>query len=169
MNDPLTLDDCIKAAKANVLASLEGGANALRRNDDEVLTDSAIHEAAERATPALSDHLLAVFSSANHLWFNDPESGYARHEHGVMGAISRVVYDAINTALWEWANALDGDTLVCEAADCGFTDDHEPCPNEAHCIACRAATDVRCKAHCGGVGACERCAVALVEEVKSES
>lgn len=165
-----TLDDCIESAKAEVLAALDGGANSLRRgNDDEILTDSAIHEAADRAVPALSHTLLAVFGSADHLWFNDPESGYDRHEHGIMGAISRVVYDGINAALWEWANALTGDTLVCEAPDCESTDDHDICPNEEHCIACRADTDVRCTACCGGPGACERCAVALLEEVKGES
>ena len=82
-----------------------------------------------------------------------------------MGAISRVVYDGISEALREWAGDLEGDTLVCEADDCESTDDHAVCPNTTHCIACKDDY-VRCTTHCGGAGACERCAVALIEEVK---
>ncbi len=160
-----TLDDCIESAKAGVTATIAGGANHLRRYRADDLVGAAIHEAADHAVPALSHNLLAVFGSADHLWFESPPSGSAMGEHGIMGAISRVVYTGISEAVWEWAYALEGDTLVCEAPDCESTDDHNLCPNTDHCVAC-LDNDVRCTSCCGGAGTCERCAVALIEEAK---
>lgn len=164
-SDTRTLDDCIESAKASVTATIAGGDNHLRRYRADDQVGAAIHEAADAAVPALSPNLLAVFGSDDRLWFESPPSGSAMGEHGIMGAISRVVYAGISEAVWEWAYALEGDTLVCEADECESTDDHDLCPNTDHCLACRNI-DVRCTAHCGGVGTCERCAVALVEEAK---
>lgn len=152
------LDDCITEAKEAVVASLEGGANYLRRWRADDLVGTAIHEAADAAVPALSHTLLQVFGSADHLWFNEPECGFGNGEHGVMGVISRVVYDEIHTALYEWASELEADTLVCEADSCENEDYH----NER--------TDpgiVRCQACCGGAGVCERCAAELFTEAKA--
>lgn len=163
------VSDCVDEAKEAVAESLEGGANYLRRYGADDLVSTAIHEAADDAVPTTTTVLLQVFSNSSELWYSQPECGFDNSGGGIVSAIARVLYASINTALYEWANDLEGDTLVCEADECESMDDHEPCANENHCVACLADTDVlRCTAHCGGVGACERCAVALIEEARND-
>ncbi len=160
-----TLDDCIADAKAALIEPLDGGANYLRRYGADIAVSDNLHHAADGAVPAHANVLIEVFGSDCNLWYSDPASGLSKND-GVIGAMSRVVFDAIAGALADWVSELEDDPLVCEADECESDDDHAVCPNETHCGACDAEGEVRCTSHCGGAGACERCAVALIEEAK---
>ncbi len=140
------LEDCIKDAKETLAENLEGQENYLRRHGaDETVSDS-IHECADGGVPVYTGDLLDVFGSASELWCTAPDSGFDGCD-GITDAISRVIYDAIVQALYEYANELEGDDLVCEATDCGDEDDHDESADD----------DVACKQHCGGPSECEAC------------
>ncbi len=168
-NPEHTIDKCIEDAKEALIEPLDGGANYLRRYGANGIVSDNLHHAAIATVPARANELLEVFGSDCNLWYTSPANGFVRGGDGIVGAISRVVFDAIEKALAAWVDELDGDPLVCEAHECESDDDHVLCPNETHCGACDAEGEVRCTSHCGGAGACERCAVALIEEAKEES
>lgn len=156
MAEEQDLQDCIDDAKESLAESLDGGANYLRRHGADDTVSDAIHECADGAVPIYHYDLLNVFRSSSELWNEAPDCGF-EDGNGIMGAIQRVIYDAITSALYEYANELEGDPIMCEADGCDSEDDHNE-PGE---------DDPRCKAHCGGAGACLECAETLIA-AKSE-
>lgn len=150
------LKDCIEDAKESLAENLDGQENYLRRHGvDEIINDS-IHECADGAVPVYNSDLLNVFGSDSSLWYAEPDTGFDGN-NGIIGAISRVIYDAISSALYEYADDLDGDDLVCEATDCDDEDDHDESSDN----------DVACKAHCGGPDECESCEEEAEEATRS--
>ena len=151
------LEDCIKDAKEALAENLEGQENYLRRHGaDEIISD-AIHECADGAVPVYTGDLLDVFRSDNDLWSAQVEAFDA--PGSITDAISRVIYDAINAALYEYADELDGDDLVCETTHCGDEDDHDESADD----------NVTCKQHCGGPDNCESCEEEAAEATDEEA
>ena len=140
------LEDCTKDAKETLVENLDGGANYLRRHGADEIVSDLIHECADGAVPIYTGEMLDVFGSDMALWYIEPDNGFEGCE-GITEAISRVIYDAINQALYEYASELEGDDLVCEATDCGDEDDHDESADD----------DVACKQHCGGPDECTTC------------
>ncbi len=140
------LEDCIKDAKESLVENLVGQENYLRRHCADETVSESIHECADGAVPVYTGDLLDVFGSDSDLWCAAPDSGFEGCD-GITDAISRVIYDAVSTALFEYAHELEGDDLVCEATDCGDEDDHDV----------SADIDVTCKEHCGGPSECAAC------------
>ncbi len=138
--------DCIKDAKDSLVENLEGQENYLRRHGADNTVSDSIHECADGAVPVYTADLIDVFRSDSALWYETPQSGFEGCET-VVAAISRMIYEAITAALYEYANELEGDDLACEADSCSFDDDHDV----------SADSDVACKAHCGGAEECEAC------------
>lgn len=146
------LDDCISDAKETLVGCLDGGANYLRRHGADNSVNDLIHECADGAVPIYYHDLLDVFGEASELWHEAPDCGF-EGDGGILGAIARVIYDAIYSALYEYANELEGDSILCEADGCEDEDDHDEPTDD----------DPRCKEHCGGVAACEVCAEAMAK------
>ncbi len=142
------LDDCIDDAK-EVLADCldgDGGANYLRRHGADDKVGDLIHECADGAVPVYNWDLIDVFRSSTELWCMEPDCDFDGDD-GIIGAISRVIYDAISAALYEYANDLEGDPIQCEEPDCDNEDDHDEPVDE----------EPRCTAHCGGLQTCAQC------------
>ncbi len=146
MSETRDLDDCISDAKESLVENLDGQENYLRRHGADNIVSEAIHECADGGVPVYTADIIDVFRSDSHLWYETPDSGFEGCE-SVTAAISLLIYEAITAALNEYANELEGDDLVCEAANCGDMDDHDD----------SADSDVACKAHCGGVQECVTC------------
>lgn len=145
-NETRDLQDCVNAAQNSLVDCLDGGANYLRRHGADDTVSDAIPECTDGAVPIYYHDLLSVFQSSSELWHETPDCGF-EDDHGIMGAIQRVIYDAINSALYEYANELEGDTLVCEADGCNEEDDHdEPDEDDPRCLSC-----------CGSLETCEAC------------
>ncbi len=140
------LDDCISSAKESLVENLEGQENYLRRHGADNIVSDSIHECADGAVPVYTSELIDVFHSDSALWYDTPQSGFEGCET-VVAAISLMVYEAITAGLYEYANELEGDDLVCEADGCNEEDDHDV----------DADDDVACKAHCGGAEECDMC------------
>lgn len=140
------LDDCITDAKESLVDNLDGQENYLRRHGADSSVSESIHECADGAVPVYVGDLIEIFRSDHVLWSATPDNGFEGCE-SVPDAISRLLYEAITAALYEYVNELEGDELVCEATDCGDVDDHDVSADE----------DVTCKAHCGGTKECEMC------------
>lgn len=145
-NEMQDIQDCIDDAKESLGDYLDGGANYLRRFGADNTVSEAIYDAANGAVPIYQDDLLNVFRSSSELWSEAPDCGF-EDGNGIMGAIRRVIYDAITQALHEYANELEGESIMCEEDGCDEEDDHDEPDDEG----------TRCLSHCGGLEVCEAC------------
>lgn len=140
------LEDCVDDAKETLTDCLDGGANYLRRHGADDKVCDLIHECADGAVPVYTSDLLDVFGEASELWCAEPDTGF-ESGGGITGAIQRVIYDAIYSALYEYANGLEDDPVCCEEPGCDDEDDHGDVADD----------DPRCTAHCGGRETCDKC------------
>lgn len=149
------LDDCTKSAKESLVDTLEGGENYLRKHGCDDTVSTLLFECADGAVPTYTGELLDVFGEAQELWYTTPDCGMDGGDNGVIGIISRVIYDAISEALHEYVAELEGDDLECDVmiagTPCGTPDDHDPIYSDP------PVDHVRCKAHCDGAPDCEPC------------
>ncbi len=140
------IEDCIKGAKESLVENLEGQENYLRRHGADNIVSESIHECADSGVPVYTADIIDVFRSDSDLWYATPDSGMEGCEN-VTAAMSLMIYEAITAGLYEYANELEGDELVCEADGCDEPDDHDVSANDA----------VACKEHCGGEKECVAC------------
>lgn len=145
-NETQDLQGCIDIAKEYLVDNLDGGLNYLRRHGADETASDLIHECADGNVPIYTGELIDVFRSSMELWNEAPDCGF-EGDNGIVGAISRVIYDAISSALREYANELEGDPIMCEEDGCDEEDDHDEPADE----------EPRCMTHCDGAGSCEEC------------
>ena len=152
MSETRTLEDCIGDAKETLVENLEGQENYLRRHGADDIVSDSIYECADGAVPTYTGDIIEVFGSDGCLWYETPDNDCK----SVIDTISRVIYEALVAALYEYANDLQGDDIVCEEGGCDEEDDHELPADE----------NPRCKLHCGGLDSCEDCQEADVEDTE---
>ena len=152
------LEDCITDAKESLVENLEGQENYLRRHGADNTVSESIHECADSAVPVYTADIIDVFRSDSGLWYETPDSGFEGCE-SIMAAMTMMIYEAITAALYEYANELEDDELVCEADGCDEEDDHDVSADDA----------VLCKAHCGGLETCDDCREEAEQDAEAES
>lgn len=146
MSETRDLEDCINDAKESLVENLDGQENYLRRHGADSIVNDSIHECADSGVPVYTADIIDVFRSDSHLWYEAPDSGFEGCE-SVTAAMSVMIYEAITAALYEYANELERDDIVCEEDECGEDDDHDV----------PADDNPRCKLHCGGLETCDDC------------
>ena len=146
MSETRDLEDCIKDAKESLVENLDGQENYLRRHGADNIVSESIHECADSDVPTYTVDIIDVFRSDSGLWYATPDSGMEGCE-SVTAAMSLLIYEAISAGLYEYANELEGDDLVCEADGCGKEDDHDISADDG----------AACKEHCGGAEECDDC------------
>ena len=156
MSETRDLEDCIGDAKETLVDILEGHENYLRRHGADDTVSDAIHECADGAVPVYTGDLIEVFGSDSCLWYETPNSGFEGCQ-SVVAAITLMIYETIEAALYEYANDLQGDDIVCEEGGCDEEDDHDLPADE----------NPLCKLHCGGRKTCEDCQEEAKEAIEA--
>ncbi len=157
MSETRDLKDCIKDAKETLVENLDGQENYLRRYGADNIVSDSIHECADGGVPVYTADIIDVFRSDSDLWYEKPSSGFEGCE-SVTAAMSLLIYEAITAALYEYANELEGDDIVCEEEGCEEDDDHDDVADD----------NPRCTLHCGGLETCDECREKAEEAAEAE-